>query len=183
MWPFSKKEIPDTTMSGVQLTDSYALPVICDTELYNKGIDIASSVIKTWIARELSNNKNIGEGFKNSILYQIMKTDIKFLAFPIQIESLEYSLTDTEISSSGTRFFDMIVELYTKVPTEVIETYRGKFIMAMLYALPETINDTQRPSKEHWVSLLSKHPWIPFIKLIQEIIESEDIIKLQRSSS
>lgn len=183
MWPFTKQTSVDTTLSGIQLTDTYSLPVICDAELYDKGIATATKVIKSWINRELTNNKNLGEGFKNSILYQIMKTDIKFLAFPIQIDALEYSLSDNEISSSGTRFFDMIVELYTKVPTEVIEAYRGKFLMAMLYALPETINDTQRPTKEHWVSLLAKHPWIPFIKLIQEIIDAEDIVKLQRSSS
>ena len=38
MWPFTKQEPADSTLSGIQLSDTYSLPVICDAELYDKGI-------------------------------------------------------------------------------------------------------------------------------------------------
>jgi hypothetical protein len=184
MWPFKKEQLLVDTTEFIALADGFALPLICDFALYQSGLKEASTVIESWINQELDNNTALSERIQSSIVFELRKFDLKYLPYPVQINSLESVLMDTELSNAGSRFFDMIVELYTKVPTEVLETYRGKFLHAMLYGLPRNINDKPLPNKEAWTILLSTHPWVPFIKLIQDIFETKYAPKLtQRASS
>lgn len=184
MWPFKKEQPLIDTTEAIQLDAGIFLPLTCDFELYQAGMKEASAVIESWINSELDSNAALAERIQSSIVFELRKFDLKYLPYPVQINALENVLMDTELSNSGSRFFDMIVELYTRVPTEVLETYRGKFLYAMLYGLPKLINDKQLPNKEHWTTLLSVHPWVPFIKLIQDIFETKYAPKLtQRSSS
>ena len=183
MWPFKKKNVLIDTTEFIALDDGFVLPLICDFDLYQSGLKEATAVIDSWIAQELNNNNALAERIQSSIIFELRKFDLKYLPYPVQISSLENVLLDTELSNAGSRFFDMIVELYTKVPTEVLETYKGKFLHAMLYGLPRNINDRPLPDKEAWTILLSKHPWVPFIKLIQDIFETKYMPKLTQSSS
>jgi hypothetical protein len=81
------------------------------------------------------------------------------------------TLTNDEYNRSAVRFFDAITAIYTEVPTEVIRTFIGKFLLAMLYGLPRTIDKNDLPSKEDWIEAMTIAPWAPFVHIVQTILD------------
>ena len=91
----------------------------------------------------------------------------------VYLDNLLQIIADDEISHGGSRLLDAIVLIHTVVPTEVIETFKGKFLYGMLYGLSNAEN--KLPTKEMWVYALAVVPWIPFIIIIQEIMSLESM--------
>ena len=175
MWPFTKEEpITEDSMDGIILDENYTLPIIMDNEEYRKGLETMKGILANWIRQDFTSLSMIRQSpATDSLVHAFRNIDLKFLPYPLMREQLENALEDTNISFSGSRFFDAIVLIHSQVPTEVIETFKGKFLHGMLYGLPREINGNPLPSKQNWISLLAKHPWVPFIQLIQAIFEDE----------
>lgn len=174
MWPF-KKPVPDSIKTGIVLDDNYTLPLTMDNEEYRKGLETMKRILANWIRQDFAALALMRQSpSTDSLVHAFRNTDLKFLPYPLMQEQLEVALEDKEgFSMSGSRFFDAIGLIHSEVPVECIETFKGKFLHGMLYGLPATINGNPLPSKEAWVRLLARHPWVPFIQLVQEIFEEE----------
>lgn len=174
MWPFTKKPILiDTLADGIMLDEAVVLPLDCDEEQYQNSLTIIESIFRKWMQLEIDVAANTNTPLDHTLPYQLRNIDLKFLPYPVNREMLDMVLKDNEISRSGSRFFDIIVTIYSSVPSMVLETMRGRFMYGMLYGLPRIIDDKPLPSKEEWVSLLAEHPWVPLLHIQQQLFDSD----------
>ncbi len=135
--------------------------------------------LERWMVQDIVTESSNTEG-DATLSRQLAYLDIKFL--PHQRDALKQLLTDTTVSLSAARFFDVLTYIYTTEPLWVFELLTGKFLYSQLYILPKTITvlvgeyteERQLPTKEEWVETLAEYPWIPLLIFIQQI--SDDII-------
>jgi hypothetical protein len=168
---FSKKEPPRDSTLAIYLDDEHMLPLTIDDARYAAGIQLINGIVRKWVDTAYKEAEECNIPIKDSLLGIFRNTDVKFTPYILQIDAIQNALHDNDVSRAGSRFFDMIVLIHTLTPTDVIECLKGRFLYGVLYGIPKTINDTATPSKEEWVSLLAVHPWIPFLQIIQTIID------------
>ena len=174
MWPFTKQERPlvDTLLTGIQLDENLWYPIISENnEEYINGIEKMKDILSKWIMQDIKLATDIGKPADTTMAYALRNIDLKFLPYPSHLFILIDTLSNTEYNRSGGRFFDAITVIYTEVPTEVIRTFIGKFLYAMIYGLPNEIDKQQLPSKEDWVTAMAQAPWCPFVHLVQSILD------------
>lgn len=183
MWPFTKKPtLIDTLAGGIMLDSNVILPLECDEEQYNAALVTIESIFRKWMTLEIDVASNTNTSLEHTLPYQLRNIDIKYLPYPVNREMLETILRDNDISRSGSRFFDIIVTIYSSIPSIVLETMRGRFMYGMLYGLPRVIDDKPLPSKEEWISLLAEHPWIPLLRIQQQLFDSDLSIALKANA-
>lgn len=178
MWPFKEPfvAIDNTEFIYLDETGTRFYPLMCDNTLYKESLEIIREQLRTWIVQDLSYTTSLNEVVERSLVYQLVNIDVKFLPYPTYTEMLKLCLQDTDISHSGSRLMDTIVRIGTLVPTEVLETIKGKFLYSMLYTIPREVNGQPMPNKVAWVETLSLYPWIPLMLFIQELYEADDIV-------
>ena len=173
MWPFKKDELAfDTVLTGIHLSSGCTYPVLSDNnEEYAKGIEKMKDILGNWITQDIKLVTEVGKEPDTSMAYAIRNIDLKYLPYPTHLNILLDTLTNDEYNRSAGRFFDAITAIYTEVPTEVIRTFIGKFLLAMLYGLPRTIDKNELPSKEDWIEAMTIAPWAPFVHIVQTILD------------
>jgi hypothetical protein len=145
----------------------------CDPMLYAQGLNSIRTILANWIKEDRAIAADTAIGVEGTVSYLLNNIDVKMLPHAIYLDNLLKIITDTEINHGGSRLLDAIVLIHTVVPTEVIETFKGKFLYGMLYGLSNVEN--KLPTKDMWVYALATVPWIPFIVIIQEIISLESL--------
>lgn len=171
---FSKKpapEIKDTTDAIYLTKDGKSFyELICDPLLYAQGLKSIRTILVNWIAEDRAIAADTAIDIKGTVSYLLNTLDVKMIPHAIYLEQLINIITDNEVNRGGSRLLDAITLIYTVVPTEVIECFKGKFLYGMLYGLSNINHDL--PTKEQWVHALAVIPWIPFIIIIQEILST-----------
>ena len=174
---FSKKpapEIKDTTDAIYLTKDGKSFyELICDPVLYAQGLKSIRTILVNWIAEDRAIANSTAIDIKGTVSYLLNTLDLKMVAHDIYLEQLINIITDNEVNRGGSRLLDAIALIYTVVPTEVIECFKGKFLYGMLYGLSNINHDL--PTKEQWVHALAVIPWIPFIIIIQEILSTAQL--------
>lgn len=173
---FSKKkftpEIKDTTDKIYLTKDGKSFyELSCDPVLYAQGLKSIRTILVNWIAEDRAIATSTAIDTKGTVSYLLNTLDLKMVAHDIYLEQLINIITDNEVNRGGSRLLDAIALIYSVVPTEVIECFKGKFLYGMLYGLSD-VNHTL-PNKEQWIHALSIIPWIPFIIIFQEILSIE----------
>lgn len=171
---FSKKpkpEIKDTTGTIYLTKDGKSFyELSCDPLLYAQGLKSIRTILVNWIAEDRAIAADTAIDIKGTVSYLLNTLDIKMIPHAIYLEQLINIITDNEVNRGGSRLLDAITLIYTVVPTEVIECFKGKFLYGMLYGLSNINHDL--PTKEQWIYALAVIPWIPFIIIIQEILST-----------
>lgn len=172
---FSKKptpEIKDTTDAIYLTKDGESFyELSCDPVLYAQGLKSIRTILVNWIAEDRAIAADTAIDTKGTVSYLLNMLDVKMVPHAIYLEQLINIITDNEVNRGGSRLLDAITLIYTVVPTEVIECFKGKFLYGMLYGLSNINHDL--PTKEQWLHALAMVPWIPFIIIIQEILLTE----------
>lgn len=174
---FSKKkpepEIQDTTDAIYLTKDGKSFyELSCDPVLYAQGLKSIRTILINWIAEDRAIANSTAIDIKGTVSYLLNTLDLKMVPHAVYLEQLINIITDNEVNRGGSRLLDTITLIYTVVPTEVIECFKGKFLYGMLYGLSNT-NQNVLPTKEQWLHALAMVPWIPFIIIIQEILLTE----------
>lgn len=174
---FSKKptpEIKDTTGTIYLTKDGSSFyELSCDPVLYAQGLKSIRTILVNWIAEDRAIAADTAIDIKGTVSYLLNTLDIKMIPHAIYLEQLINIITDNEVNRGGSRLLDAITLIYTVVPTEVIECFKGKFLYGMLYGLSNINHDL--PTKEQWIYALAVIPWIPFIIIIQEILSTAQL--------
>lgn len=172
---FSKKpkpEIKDTTGTIYLTKDGKSFyELSCDPVLYAQGLKSIRTILVNWIAEDRAIAADTAIDIKGTVSYLLNTLDVKMIPHAIYLEQLINIITDNEVNRGGSRLLDTITLIYTVVPTEVIQCFKGKFLYGMLYGLSDV--NSVLPTKEQWVHALAVIPWIPFIIIIQEILSTE----------
>lgn len=172
---FSKKptpEIQDTTDTIYLTKDGKSFyELSCDPVLYAQGLKSIRTILTNWIAEDRAIANSTALDIKGTVSYLLNTLDLKMVPHAVYLEQLINIITDDAVNRGGSRLLDAIALIYTVVPTEVIECFKGKFLYGMLYGL-SNINNVL-PTKEQWVYALAVMPLIPFIIIIQEILSIE----------
>lgn len=172
---FSKKpkpEIKDTTGTIYLTKDGKSFyELSCDPLLYAQGLKSIRTILVNWIAEDRAIAADTAIDIKGTVSYLLNTLDVKMIPHAIYLEQLINIITDNEVNRGGSRLLDTITLIYTVVPTEVIQCFKGKFLYGMLYGLSDV--NSVLPTKEQWVHALAVIPWIPFIIIIQEILSTE----------
>lgn len=174
---FFSKSTPTDNTDVIYLDDTgkFLLPLKCDNDLYEKGIEKIKSILKAWILQDIIfTNMENGNKVDNSLVFQLKDIDTKFIPYDLQKNTLLSCLEDSATNFAGLRFFDTIVRISLEVPTEVLETLKGKFLYAMVYTIPKSINRNTVPTKQQWVSTLIELPWVTYLPFIQELYERDE---------
>ena len=173
---FSKKptpEIKDTTDAIYLTKDGKSFyELSCDPVLYAQGLKSIRTILVNWIAEDRAIANSTAIDIKGTVSYLLNTLDLKMVPHAVYLEQLINIITDDAVNRGGSRLLDAIALIYTVVPTEVIECFKGKFLYGMLYGLSNT-NQNVLPTKEQWLHALAMVPWIPFIIIIQEILLTE----------
>lgn len=149
--------------------------LVCDPELYAKGLDTIRGLLREWMIQDIVQTTSNGQKLETSLLYQIKDIDLKVLPYPVQKEVLLKCMEDTPMDYSGSRLLDTFVRINIEVPTEVLETVKGKFLYGMVYGLPKQIGEVVYPTKQDWLNLLSEVVWCPYLIFIQQLFDSDEI--------
>lgn len=173
---FSKKkpepEIQDTTDAIYLTKDGKSFyELSCDPVLYAQGLQSIRTILVNWIAEDRAIAADTAIDTKGTVSYLLNTLDLKMVAHAIYLEQLINIITDNEVNRGGSRLLDTITLIYTVVPTDVIQCFKGKFLYGMLYGLSDV--NSVLPTKEQWIHALAVIPWIPFIIIIQEILSTE----------
>lgn len=175
LW-FKKKEVLDSTEVIYGDPDGLVkFRLVCDPELYAKGLDTIRTLLREWMVQDIVQTTTNGQTLESSLLYQIKDVDLKVLPFPIQKETLMRCMEDTPMNFSGSRLLDTFVRINVEVPTEVLETVKGKFLYGMVYGLPRSVGDLVYPVKQDWINLISEMVWAPYLLFIQQLFDSDEI--------
>jgi hypothetical protein len=174
---FSRKptpEIQDTTDAIYLTKDGKSFyELSCDPVLYAQGLKSIRTILVNWIAEDRAIAADTAIDIKGTVSYLLNTLDVKMIPHAIYLEQLINIITDNEVNRGGSRLLDAITLIYTVVPTEVIECFKGKFLYGMLYGLSNINHDL--PTKEQWIYALAVIPWIPFIIIIQEILSTAQL--------
>ncbi len=176
-WPFRKPVFVDNN-DVIFLTEDGALayPLTIDDEnLYQQGIEKITNILKEWMVQDAAYTANLNQPIESSLSHQFKQIDLKFLPYQTQMETLLTCLKDTEINNSGSRFFDAIIRIHTNVSLQIINTFKGRFLAGMIYGLPDEINNIPLP-KDRWKELIISHNWIPFLSIIQDLADNDDVV-------
>lgn len=166
-------EIKDTTDKIYLTKDGKSFyELICDPVLYAQGLKSIRTILVNWIAEDRAIANSTAIDIKGTVSYLLNTLDLKMVPHAVYLEQLINIITDDAVNRGGSRLLDAIALIYTVVPTEVIECFKGKFLYGMLYGLSNT-NQNVLPTKEQWLHALAMVPWIPFIIIIQEILLTE----------
>lgn len=172
---FSKKpkpEIKDTTGTIYLTKDGKSFyELSCDPLLYAQGLKSIRTILVNWIAEDRAIAADTAIDIKGTVSYLLNTLDVKMIPHAIYLEQLINIITDNEVNRGGSRLLDTITLIYTVVPTDVIQCFKGKFLYGMLYGLSDV--NSVLPTKEQWIHALAVIPWIPFIIIIQEILSTE----------
>ena len=177
MFSFFKKRIPLDT-NEIIYGDERGLVryrLVCDPDIYAKGLEKIFEHLRTWIIQDITQTTNNNQPIETTLIYQIKDIDLKVLPYPIQKETLINCMKDTEINFSGARLLDTFVRINIEVPTEVLETVKGKFLYGMIYGLPKELGDIVYPKRQDWLNLITEMPWAPFLVFLQELFDSDTI--------
>jgi len=167
---FSRRE-PDNLYIYVDKKKQRRYPLLCDPVLYAQGVQSMRDILHKWILTDQALTTDTGQRSDGSISFLLATLDLKQLPRPSHVTRLVDLLSLTPINFSGSRLWDAITLIYTVVPTEVVQTYIGKFLYAMSYGVPEVDGNKQsRCTLEQWVELIDIFPVVPFLMLIQELI-------------
>lgn len=166
-------EIKDTTDKIYLTKDGKSFyELSCDPVLYAQGLKSIRTILVNWIAEDRAIANSTAIDIKGTVSYLLNTLDLKMVPHAVYLEQLINIITDDAVNRGGSRLLDAIALIYTVVPTEVIECFKGKFLYGMLYGLSNT-NQNVLPTKEQWLHALAMVPWIPFIIIIQEILLTE----------
>ena len=173
---FSKKkpepEIKDTTDAIYLTKDGKSFyELSCDPMLYAQGLQSIRTILANWIVEDRAIATDTAIDAKGTVSYLLNTLDVKMIPHAIYLEQLINIITDNEVNRGGSRLLDAIALIHTVVPTEVVQSFKGKFLYGMLYGLSDV--NSVLPTKEQWVHALAVIPWIPFIIIIQEILSTE----------
>lgn len=149
----------------------------CDQELLVASVETIRNQLRDWAIQELALAEMANEKIdkiKDSLIFKLNNLDTKFLPYDEGIIALENILNDPELYYSVSRLMDTIVRITMYVPANVLECLTGRFIYAMCYNLSYKLAEVAIPPKKLWLELLSKHPWIPLIPIIQEIYRTDN---------
>ena len=175
MFNFFKKppllDTSDTIYLDQNGTSFFSLE--CDPALYAQGLNSIRTILANWIKEDRAIAADTALSIEGTVSYLLNNIDVKMLPHAIYLDNLLQIIADDEINRGGSRLLDAIVLIHTVVPTEVIETFKGKFLYGMLYGLSNI--DDKFPTKDMWVYALAIVPWIPFIVIIQEIMSLESM--------
>lgn len=149
--------------------------LVCDPELYAKGLDTIRGLLREWMIQDIVQTTSNGQKLETSLLYQIKDIDLKVLPYPVQKEVLLKCMEDTPMDYSGSRLLDTFVRINIEVPTEVLETVKGKFLYGMVYGLSKQIGEVVYPTKQDWLNLLAEVAWCPYLIFIQQLFDSDEI--------
>lgn len=171
--PTPTPEIKDTTDAIYLTKDGKSFyELSCDPVLYAQGLKSIRTILVNWIAEDRAIANSTAIDIKGTVSYLLNTLDLKMVPHAVYLEQLINIITDDAVNRGGSRLLDAIALIYTVVPTEVIECFKGKFLYGMLYGLSNT-NQNVLPTKEQWLHALAMVPWIPFIIIIQEILLTE----------
>lgn len=171
---FKKPSLRDTSdVIYLDQNGSTFFNLECDPMLYAQGLASIRTILANWIREDRLIAAETALSVEGTVSYLLNNVDLKMVPHAVYLDNLLQIIADDEISHGGSRLLDAIVLIHTVVPTEVIETFKGKFLYGMLYGLSNTEN--KLPTKEMWVYALAVVPWIPFIIIIQEIMSLESM--------
>jgi hypothetical protein len=150
-------------------------PLVCaDNYLYAQGLNDIRTLIREWVALDRSTTLETGQNVAGTVSILLNTVDLKLLPNTLQINRVLEILSSDAINNSGSRFLDTIAFIHAVIPTEILETYKGKFLYGMLYGLPEVLSDDiPRATKKDWLYCLSILPYAPFIPFVQEVFALE----------
>lgn len=177
MW-FRKQIFVDTDeYIFIDEQNGIGYPLTCENEeLYEKSIEKMKEIIREWMIQDAEYTTNLNQAINTSLVYQFKDIDLKYIAYPAQFSVLVNCMKDTEVNTSGSRFLDAIMKIYIHVPLNIIRVFQGRFLSAVIYGIPEIINGIPRPSKELWKQMMLEANWIPFILLVQDLFDNDDIV-------
>lgn len=179
-WLFGhKKDHPDIPGFYLDKAQTIWFPLVCDANLYAAGVDAMRQILVKWINEDRATSADTGQDISGTVSFLLNGVDLKFLPYSEQCVHLLEVMSTNTINRSGMRLLDAITLIYTVVPTEVVETFKGKFFYGMLMGLPKEMDDLKFPTDEDWVELYRLVPWAPFLILIQEILNDEQYSKPQ----
>ena len=176
-WLFNKPVIADNN-EVIFITEdgSIAYPLVVEDEnIYQQGIEKITNILKEWMVQDIAYTANLNQSVESSLSHQFKQIDLKYLPYQAQYEVLMNCIKDTEINNSGSRFFDAIIRIHTNISLNIINTFKGRFLAGMLYGLPAEINNIPLP-KDKWKNLILEHNWIPFLSIIQDIADNDDVV-------
>lgn len=166
---FSHQE-PDNVYLYVDKKKKRKYPLLCDPLLYSQGVQSMRDILSKWILADKTLTADTGQRNDGSISFLLATIDLKQLPRPSHVTRLVDLLSLTPINYSGSRLWDAVTLIYTVVPTEVVQTYIGKFLYAMTHGVPEVDGNKQpRCTLEQWIELIDIFPVVPFLMLIQEL--------------
>lgn len=176
---FKKKQVFVDTVERIFLDDTGArfFNLEVDPDRYEKGIATMKEILKDWTVQDITYTTDNNQPIDSSLLYQLKEIDLKFLPYDVYRQRLNYCLGDDAVNYSGARFFDAITRINTYIPLDILDAFRGKFLYAMLYGLPKTINTYELPPKELWLDLLVEHPWVPYLLVVQDLFDREEALE------
>lgn len=175
MWPFTKIEEPQDTTDAIWIGNRF-YPLYCDPQLYTESIEKIKQMISNWIQQETDLEKET-TFTEYSLIQAIYQTDIRSIAWASSLELFLKILTDSAISRQSIRLEDLILRISIEIPTDVLEALTGKFLYGVIYKTRNEVNREQYPGKEEWENALIQVPWIPFLPLFQEVMDSKQFLK------
>lgn len=175
MWPFTKVEVPQDTTDAIWIGNRF-YPLYCDPQLYTDGIERIKKMISSWIQQEVELEKET-TFTEYSLIQAIYQTDIRSIAWASSLDLFLKILTDSAISRQSIRLEDLILRISITIPTDVLETLTGKFLYGVLYKTRGEVNKIPYPGKEEWETALIEVPWIPFLPLFQEVMDTNQFMR------
>lgn len=182
MWFSHKPDDPNYIYLDAKHTK--ALPLVCDPVVYSAGVASMREILGKWVILDRDSTENTGQNPDGAVSWLLAAINVKQLPAPSHFIRLRDILAVDNINSSGSRLWDALALIYTVVPTEVVNTYVGKFLYAMTTCIPPLDpNKQKRYTLEQWVEAVELMPIIPFILLIQEICTDDVLANLNPTNT
>lgn len=178
MWPFSKPVLTDNTaFIFVTPEGDVNYPLIYPNNAeYTAGLEKIKEILRVWILQDIAFASQKGLRVEDTLIYQIMQIDLKFLGWEHQLNVLLRCIEDKGESYSGSRLMDTFLRIYIAVETDIIEVIKGRFLYGMIYGLQDQVNGQDLPNKQQWLKAILTYPWIPFLIFLQELYDEDDIV-------
>lgn len=175
-WPWQKEEIVDTAEFIFTDEPGVFYPLEADHELFTQCIDKIKDILRIWMTQDISFATKRRLEVTDTLVYQIMQTDLKFLGYISNFELFSTILNDSADSSSGSRLMDAFVRIAMQIPIDIQRVITGRFLYAHVWCLQKQINHIDLPSKQDWLGILKEHPWVVYLPFIQELYDEDDIV-------
>lgn len=172
---FSKPISPLTQAVLVDPKTKLYWPTECSSEeLYRSSVEIVKNHLRDWIDSDIFYVTSTNQTLEDTLSFQLCQLQLLRLPEPKIFDSFAHLLDPNALNNTAGRLIDACTSATMDIPTEVFYCIRGRFLFAVTEGLySELDEEATYPTKVQWAELLIQFPWLPYIKYIQEIFETE----------